>query len=222
MTYANTISKLALGAIGQLKPERVKGQRGGATTIALPPAQPHGGMALMEALMSRHSQREFSAQPIAAQHVSNMLWAAFGVNRPANKGRTAPTARDAQEIDIYVAMREGVYQYDAIAHKLVLAAGIDARNVTGYQDFVDEAPLDLVYVANHKRVDAVAADQRLIHSAVAVGAIAQNVYLYCASAGLATVVRAWMDRKALAKALGLTSHEHVVVAQTVGYPRTLS
>ncbi len=212
-----TLTKIALSLIHQLKPDRVKG-RGGAPSIALPAPYVQGGMPLQQALAERRSRRDFSPNPIPQQHLSNLLWAAFGVNRPRDRGRTAPTARGAQEIDIYVAMRDGVYIYDAFAHKLSLVAGVDARNVTGYQDFVDQAPLDLVYVSDHAHMAGVPSADRELHSAVAVGAIVQNVYLYCASAGLATVVRAWLDRKALAKALGLSGQERIVVAQTVGYP----
>jgi SagB-type dehydrogenase family enzyme len=217
----STLTKVALSIVGQLKPDRAKGWGAGAMSVALPPPQPAGGMPLMEALAARESRRDFSPEPIAERHLSNLLWAAFGVNRAAKKGRTAPTARDQQEIDVYVAMREGIYLYEPFAHKLALVAGIDARVITGYQDFVDEAPLDLVYVANHRRADIGDPRQRLLHSAVACGAIVQNVYLYCTSTGLATVVRGWFDHKGLAKTLELSAHEHVLVAQTVGYPRAL-
>jgi SagB-type dehydrogenase family enzyme len=219
MTHASTLTRLALSFIGQNKPDRVKG-RGSAMHIALPAPQHTGGMPLMQALAARRSGREFSPRALPLQEVSNLLWAGFGVNRAASRGRTAPTARDAQEIDVYVAVRDGVYIYDPFANKLALVASVDARNITGYQDFVDEAPLDLVYVADHHHIDlAEGAAQRLQHSAATVGAIAQNVYLYCASAGLVTSARGWLDRRAIAKAFGLSAHEHVMVAQTVGYGR---
>jgi nitroreductase len=124
----------------------------------------------------------------------------------------------AQEIDVYCAMAGGLYIYDPRAHSLSLVSAVDARRVTGHQDFVDDAPLDLVYVADQTHMAAVPNSQREAYSAVAAGAIAQNVYLYCASAGLATVVRGWFDRHALTTALGLGEHERVVIAQTVGYP----
>lgn len=218
----STLTKVALSLVGQLKPERAKGRGAGAMSVALPPAQFAGGMPLMEALASRESRREFSPEPIPREHLSNLLWAAFGVNRAAKKGRTAPTARDQQEIAVYVAMREGIYLYEPFAHKLVLVASLDARIITGYQDFVDEAPLDLLYVADHSRADLGDPQRRMLYSALACGAIAQNVYLYCASAGLATVVRGWFDHKGVARTLELSDREHVIVAQTVGYPRALS
>jgi nitroreductase len=111
-----------------------------------------------------------------------------------------------------------VYIYDARAHRLCLCAEVDARRVTGYQDFVDSAPLDLVYVADFAHTQAIPSGQRQVYAAASAGAIAQNVYLFCATNGLATVVRGWFDRRALAEALSLGSHESVLLTQTVGYP----
>ncbi len=213
-----TLTKVALGFVGQLKPDRVQ-ERASTPSITLSRPDQEGGIALMRALARRRSDREFSPAALPEALLSNLLWAAYGVNRPQSNGRTAPSALDAQEIDIYVALAGGLYIYDAFAHSLSLVAAVDARKITGYQDFVDEAPLDLVYVADHAHMRMTPSEQRRLYSAVAVGAIVQNVYLYCASAGLSTVVRAWLDRKALASALGLGEHESIVVAQTVGYAR---
>jgi SagB-type dehydrogenase family enzyme len=215
----STLGKVALSFIGQLKPDRVK-ERAIAPSIPLPRPDMQGGIALMQALAKRRSGREFSPARLPENVLSNVLWAAFGINRPQGNGRTAPSALDAQEIDIYAALPGGLYIYEPVAHSLSLVAEVDARKITGYQDFVDEAPLDLVYVADHSHMRMTPTEQRCTYSAVAVGAIAQNVYLYCASAGLATVVRAWLDRDALGKALGLSEHESIIVSQTVGYPRT--
>jgi SagB-type dehydrogenase family enzyme len=151
--------------------------------------------------------------------LSDLVWAAFGVNRP-DGGRTAPSAINAQEIDVYVALPTGAYLYDAKAHALQLVAASDLRRVTGYQDFVDEAPLDLVYVADHSRMKLVPAGSRASYAAAAAGAITQNVYLFAASYGLATVIRAWIDRAAIADALGLTHDQEVLLSQTVGYPKS--
>lgn len=212
-----TLTKIALSFIGGLKADRVKG-RGGEPVIALPPPQFAGGMPLMAALAARRSQREFARDPLPPQVLSDVLWSAFGINRAAGRGRTAPSAIGAQEIDVYAALAGGLYIYDPDAHRLARVAQVDARRVTGYQDFVDEAPLDLVYVADQAHLKNIPGEQRDAYSAACAGAIAQNVYLYCASAGLATVVRGWLDRRALAAALGLGRDEHVVLAQTVGYP----
>jgi len=216
----STLTKIALGFIGRLKPDRVK-SRAVVPGMVLPPPEMRGGMPLMEALAKRRSRREFSSAPLAQQQVSNLLWAAFGINRPASGGRTAPSALDAQEIDIYAALPGGLYICDPAAHSLSLVAPVDARKVTGYQDFVDEAPLDLVYVADQSHMGAVPAERRHAYSAACAGAIAQNVYLYCASADMAAVVRGWFNHAALTQALRLSEHEHVVMTQTVGYPRGL-
>lgn len=211
----NTLTKLALGAMGRLRPAPAQGDA--APRIALPPAPRSGGMALAEALARRRSQREFRRDALPAGLLGALLWSADGVNRDDGR-RTAPSALDAREIDVYVALPEGAYRYDAASHALVLVAALDLRRVTGYQDFVDEAPLDLVYVADHARMRLVPATQRSSFAAVAAGAAAQNVYLCCAAHGLATVLRAWIDRDAIADALGLAHDAEVLLAQTVGYP----
>ena len=172
----------------------------------------------MEALEKRHSSREFAPDALPLPLLSNLLWAAYGVNR-ADGGRTAPSALNAQEIDVYVALPEGAYLYDHEAHALNLVVGSDLRRVTGYQDFVDEAPLDLVYVADHARMAMVPVAYRESYASAAAGAIAQNVYLFSASTGLSTVIRAWIDRTAIADALGLSHDQQVLLSQTVGYPK---
>jgi SagB-type dehydrogenase family enzyme len=172
----------------------------------------------MKAIAKRRSAREFARDELPLPVLSSLLWAAYGVNRRGG-GRTAPSALDAQEIDVYVALPSGAYAYDAGAHRLRLVAAQDLRRVTGYQDFVDEAPLDLVYVADHSRMKLVPVDRRESYASVAAGAIAQNVYLFASSTGLATVIRAWIDRSAIADALGLAHDEQVLLSQTVGYPK---
>jgi SagB-type dehydrogenase family enzyme len=147
------------------------------------------------------------------------LWAADGINRPEIHERTAPSAMNAQEIVIYVALAEGLYCYDNEHHALELVAATDARSVTGLQEFVDTAPLDLVYVADHHRMWTIPEARREVYAAACAGAIMQNVYLYSASSGLSTVARGLFDAAALATALGLAPHQHVVLAQTVGFPR---
>ena len=211
----STLTKFALGVMGQLRPRPARGDAKSA--IKLPAPDKTGGLPLMQALAKRRSSREFQRKPLPLPVLSSLLWAAFGVNRRGG-GRTAPSALDAQEIDVYVALPDGAYVYDAQAHALRLVAASDLRRVTGYQDFVDEAPLDLVLVADHTRMRMVPAAQRESYASAAAGAIAENVYLYAASSGLATVIRAWIDRAAIADALGLTHDQQVLLSQTVGYP----
>jgi len=215
----NTLTKLVLGMMGQLRPKPVKGDV--ATSISLPPPEKHGGLPLMEALAIRHSSRDFEPDPLSMQLVSNLLWAAYGINR-TDGGRTSPSALNAQEIDIFLALPSGAYRYDAAVNELYLVAASDLRRITGYQDFVDEAPLDLVYVTDYTRMNLVPVGQRESFASVAAGGIAQNVYLFAASNGLATVIRAWIDRVAIADALGLTHDQQVLLSQTVGYPRTMT
>jgi hypothetical protein len=210
----NTLTKLALGLMGQLKPLPPVGDPG--TTIALPPPAQRGGKPLMEALASRQSQREFAPEPLPEQTLSDLLWAAGGINRSEHGGRTAPSAMNSQEILLYVALPQGLYLYEPTKHELQLTVANDVRRVTGNQDFVDTAPLDLVFVADHTRMKLVPAEQREAYAFATAGAMAQNVYLYCASAGLAAVIRAWFDRRALSQAMGLGADHQLLLSQTVG------
>jgi len=150
--------------------------------------------------------------------LSTLLWAAFGVNRPRSGGRTAPSAHGWQEIDVYAALAEGLYRYDASVHALDLAVGQDTRALTGSQDFVGAAPLNLVYVADFSRMVDASEEDRIFFAAADAALIAQNVYLYCAAAGLATVVRGLVDRRKLAPAMRLRREQRIVLAQTVGFP----
>jgi nitroreductase len=207
-----TLTKLALGLMGQIKPRPVPG----ADAIALPPPRRSGGMALMEALQRRESRREFDAAALDDQTLSDLLWSAAGINRPDLGGRTAPSAMNAQEVRLYVALARGLFRYDPAGHVLQPSAASDVRRVTGYQDFVDTAPADLIYVADHGQMKLVPAAQRERYAFAAAGAMAQNVYLFCAANGLATVIRAWFDAHALSEAMGLEPDQQLLLCQTVG------
>jgi len=210
----NALTKLALGLMGQLKPLPSIGISAKTWTL-LQPTQ-SGGKPLMEVLANRQSQREFSPLDLPEQTLSDLLWAAAGINRVEHGGRTFPSAMNAQEVLLYVATPVGLYVYDPTRHVLELTVASDVRRVTGNQDFVDTAPLDLVYVADHTRMKLIPAAQREAFACVATGAMAQNVYLYCASAGLSTVIRAWFDRQALSDAMGLGADHQLLFSQTVG------
>ena len=212
----NTLTKLALGLMGQHKPRATRA--GPAVSWALPPPSREGGMPLLDALRQRQSRRAFAKGALAEQQLSDLLWAADGVNRPDVGGRTAPSAMNAQELHIYVALPQGLYRYGPQAHVLERVTASDVRPVTGYQDFVDDAALDLVYVADHGSMKLVPARLREVYAFAAAGAVAQNVYLYCASAKLSTVVRAWFNREALSDAIGLGIDEQLLLTQTVGLP----
>lgn len=187
--------------------------------IELPAPNTTGGKPLMEALSMRSTSREFSDEKLPMQVISDLLWAACGVNRPESGKRTAPTAMNMQEIDVYVAMAEGLYLYDAAKHMLTPVLGEDIRAATGRQDFVGAAPVNLVYVADLSKMTRGDEEQKKFYSATDTGFIGQNVYLFCASQGLVTVVRGAVDKEALAAAMKLRPDQKVVLAQTVGYPK---
>lgn len=190
----------------------------GAEACALPPPLFPQGATLLAALKCRRSTRAFHADPIPVETLSALLWAAAGINRPESGGRTAPSAHDWQEIDVYVVLPEGSFRYDAAAHRLTLVNTEDLRARTGLQDFVGQAPLDLVYVADFARMDGARPEEREFFAGADSGFIAQSAYLACAALGLGSVVRALIDRRTLAPALGLRTSQRIVLAQTIGLP----
>jgi SagB-type dehydrogenase family enzyme len=173
----------------------------------------------MQVLKDRSSSRSFGSDKLPLQVLSNLLWAASGVNRPDSGKRTAPSAVNWQELDIYVATAEGLYLYDAKSHRLNPILSEDIRALTGRQPFVREAPVNLVYVADFLRMGRGTNEEKEFYSATDTGFIAQNVYLFCSSEGLATVVRASIDRPALAKVMKLRPGQKITLAQSVGYPK---
>ncbi|MBF0482442.1 MAG: SagB/ThcOx family dehydrogenase [Desulfovibrionaceae bacterium] len=188
-------------------------------TAVLPPPNMTGGKPLYEVLAQRGTARAFAPEALSAQALSNVLWAAFGVNRPAQGRRTAPSAKNWQEIDVYAATADGLHLYEPKGHSLRLIVDKDLRALAGKQDFVATAPLNLIYVVDTARCDgAGSADTALLNWADT-GFIAQNVYLACACEGLATVVRANIDKPALAEAMKLTDKQFVTLSQTVGHPK---
>jgi nitroreductase len=186
--------------------------------LELPAPRSQGGRPLIEALKLRRSIREYSPRSLPPQVLSDLLWAAFGINRPATGARTAPYWRHLMVIDIYAAMADGVWIYDPKGHKLLPHMRDDIRAKTGTQDFVATAPLNLVYIAHGERMGDISAEDKRLYASVDVGFIGQNVYLFCASEGLATVFRASLDYRELARTLGLGPGQFVAFAQTVGYP----
>jgi SagB-type dehydrogenase family enzyme len=188
-------------------------------SIQLPKPQMDGGKPFMQVLKDRKSSREFSSEKLPLQVLSNLLWAASGINRSDSGKRTAPSAANWQEIDIYVAMAEGLYLFDAKSHLLKPVLAEDIRALTGRQPFVKEAPLNLIYVADFSRIGRGTNEEKDFFSAADTGFIAQNVYLFCASERLASVVRASIDREALGKTMKLGSDQKITLSQTVGYPK---
>lgn len=190
----------------------------GLDTLYLPQPDTGGGRPLMQVLSERESSRVFGDQELSDQVLGDLLWAGFGVNRPESGKRTAPSARNWQEIDMYVCLESGCFLYDAQRHALVLVLAEDIRAYTGTQPFVARAPVNLVFVADFSRMQGAAAEQKIFYSAADAGFISQNVYLFCASEGLATVVRGLVEREALAEKMALRIDQEIILAQTVGYP----
>ena len=205
--YVISILCATVSYAGELKP------------VKLPDPQVNGGRPLMQVLRDRSSSRSFSPEKIPDQILSNLLWAAFGINRPDTKKRTAPSAVNWQEIDIYVATAEGLFLYDAKFQTLKPVISGDIRSATGKQEFVRDAPVNLIFVADFSRMGTAPKEDKELYSAADTGCISQNVYLYCASEGLATVVRGSIDRQALAKTMNLRPDQKIILAQTVGYPK---
>jgi len=186
--------------------------------IALPAPQTHGGKPLMEALALRSTSRAFAPDELPAQTLSNLLWAAWGINRPTEGKRTAPSASNWQETDVYVVMSSGAYVYDALTNSLKQVVSGDYRALTGNQPFVKDAPVTLVFVSDAARMKAGELSESITWADTAF--ISENVYLFAASEGLATGVRANVDRRALAKALLLKADQSITLAQSVGFPKS--
>jgi nitroreductase len=188
-------------------------------SIDLPKPVMTGGKPLMEALKDRKTSREFSSEKIPMQVLSNLLWAANGINREDGK-RTAPTAMNKQEIDVYVVMEDGAYLYDAKENKLVGVVGGDLRGATGMQPFVKVAAMNLLFVADFAKMGGnMPAEVREFYAGTDTGFVSQNVYLFCASEGLATVVRGMVNKEECHKTCKLRAEQKVMLAQTVGYPK---
>ena len=189
-----------------------------AQNIDLPGPQKTGGMPLMDALAKRSTARAFDSKELSAQQLSSLLWAAFGINRPDGK-RTAPSAMNFQETDIYVLLKQGAYVYSATSNRLDLVVAEDIRALGGTQSFVKDAPVTLVFVADFARMGQGSDDNKKNTANIDVGYISQNAYLYCASEGLVTGARGSVDRATLGPRLKLRPDQRIILAQSVGYPK---
>jgi nitroreductase len=197
--------------------------------ITLPKPDMDGGKSVLAALKERKTTRNISAKELPAQVLSNLLWAAFGVNRERGSfgkpGRTAASASNSQEIDMYIALPEGVFLYEAAPHRLAPVIAGDFRSRAG-RSAAASAPVNIFYVADLARYDTGPGqpDRKIGDPEVQksyyytdTGLIAGNVYLFAASQGLAT----WFhncNKEAAAKDFKLRSEQRVLFAQTVGYP----
>lgn len=193
-----------------------------AESIKLPTPRMTGGRPLMDVLKDRKTTRSFAKTKLPMKTLSNLLWAAWGINRPERNLHTAPTASNQQEIDVYVALEEGLYLYEPKSHELTMVIAKDLRGATGTQRFVRNVPLNLIFVADHSRMYAGRVMEKSLkdfYSAANTGYISQNVYLFCASEGLGTVVRGLVNREKLAKEIKLRADQKVILCQSVGYPK---
>ncbi len=186
--------------------------------ILLLPPQTDGGMPLMKALKNRHTSREFAGKDLSAQQLSNLLWVACGINRPDEKKRTAPSAMNNQEIDVYISTAKGLFLYNPEKHNLTTILKEDIRDKTGKQGFVKTAPVNLVFVADYARMAKSDEKTKQGYAMADAAFISENVYLFCASEGLATGVRAWIDTDVLGKAMKLKPNQHIILGQSVGFP----
>jgi SagB-type dehydrogenase family enzyme len=177
------------------------------------------GLTLMQALSKRASVRSFSNLLLSTQDISDLLWAANGVNRPDKKLRTAPSAMNAQDIDIYVFLQEGIYLYDALKNMLTPVIKGDFRAETGKQEFCATVPVSLVLVSDLSKFRLGTNDQKLIWAACDAGVISQNISLFCAANGLATVPRAGIDADTLKTLLKLSASQKILLNHPIGFPQ---
>ena len=184
-----------------------------AQDIKLVPPQKKGGMPLMEALANRKTNRDFTQQELTSQQLSNLLWAAVGVNRPDGR-RTAPTARNAQQIEVYVLNKKGAYLYLPDEHTLKLVADGDHRKIGASQERFQECPLMLIFVANYDKMKGFNEEAKAMYEDTDAGNVSQNVYLYCASEGLATCALGSIHRDKLQELLKYNGK--AILGQSVG------
>ena len=182
-----------------------------AQDINLPAPDKKGGKPLMQALSERKSTRDFQEKELSDKTLSDLLWAANGFNR--GDKRTAPTANNKQELELYVTLKSGIYFYNAKAHKLELIKKGDYRKSAGTQAFVAIAPVNIIFVSDLEKASS------KNYAFTDCGFVSQNIYLFCASAGLGTVVRGSFNKKELEELLGLPSNKEVLLTQTVGYAK---
>jgi nitroreductase len=187
--------------------------------INLPSPEREGGKPLMEALDERHSAREFANKTMPEQTLSNLLWAAYGINREEAGKHTVPTSRNVQDIDVYITTQEGAFLYLPKKNALKKVVDSDIRASMGKQEFTSNAALNLVYVSDFSKYEGGDETSKHITASAHCGFIGQNVYLYCASEGLNSVFRAWIDKDLIHKKLQLADDHHVIYTQTVGYPK---
>ncbi len=187
--------------------------------IQLNPPDLNRGLNVMKALSVRASVREYSPEKLSLQDLSNLLWAANGINRPETSGRTAPYSMNSQDIDVYVFLQEGVFLYDAKANQLLPLVSGDNRAATGTQEYVGTAPVSLLLISDISRFRNGDETGKLRSAAFDAGIVSQNISVFCASAGLATVPRASVVAEKIRTLLDLKDTQHIMLNHPVGYPK---
>lgn len=187
-----------------------------AQNLELP--APEGGfdMPLMKALQMRQTSRNLTEEDISLEELSGLVWSAYGFNRPEEKKRTAPSARNMQELDIYVFSMKGIYLYNAEKNSLELVLKGDHRKEISKQKFFAIAPISIVIVANYDRMKDLKSEDRDFYAAVDCGYVSQNIYLYCAADKLGTVACAYIERDMLSKLLHIKNGK-ALLAHPVGH-----
>jgi SagB-type dehydrogenase family enzyme len=193
--------------------------------IKLPTPQSDLDFPLMKAIKERRSKRKWTDAPVSDQELSNLLWAACGITMEETKDhksrRTAPSSSNTQAIRVYLALDRGLYLYEEIEHQLKLIKSLDIRKNIGIQKMMHSAPVGLIYVSDYSHLSKYLTkdeDRRWFVSGTDTAFLSENVYLYCAAAGLNTVVLGMVDRVSLHELMGLGETEKVVYAQVVGKP----
>ncbi len=189
-----------------------------AQNISLPAPQKDGGKSITYCLQNRKSTKEYDTNKnLTEQQISNILWAAYGMNRPDK--RTAPSAMNCQEFTLYVFLPSGIYRWNDKKNELVLLAKGDNRKVAGGQDYVATAAMNIVYVADYAKMESIVANNRDVMAYADCGLIAQNVYLICASENLGCVIRGYVDKNLVSKTLNLPATQKVILSQSIGFKK---
>jgi SagB-type dehydrogenase family enzyme len=180
-----------------------------------------GGSTVMEAFDNRKSVREFSTRQLEKQDLADLLWATIGLNRAKQGLRTAPSWRNYQEIDVYACTREGAYLYNHKTHVLepVIKGDFYSLLATNGQQFVEDAPIILLLVADFDKMRSNDTSPQMVIAALDAGIVSQNISLFCAGKNMATVPRGFMDKEELKKALKLKESQHIMLNHPVGYPK---
>ena len=190
------------------------------SSIVLNQPDTNRGLTIMKAFAQRSSQSKFDTLDLKLQDLSDLLWAADGINRVESGKRTAPSAMNSQDVDVYVVMKKGAYLYDAKKHQLDLVTAGDYRlQVAGRQENFASAPVFCVLVSDISRFKSGTDSLKLSWAALDAGIVSQNIGLFCAGTGFATHPRVTMDVPKLREALKLKASQYLMINNLVAYKK---